>query len=326
MRQRRVGNSGLQVGRIGLGTLAWDGTTFEHEAREILKTFIEVGGTLIDTADAYGAGMAEEMLGELLAEQSIRDRVVLATKAGWYPGAVRERDASRIQLLRSLERSLRRLRTDYLDLWQLHTWDPHTPIDETLAAAVAAVESGKVRYVGVSNYCGWQLMLTSRLMANSHPGISIVSAQLEYSLLERGIEREVAAAAATEGIGLLPWSPLGRGVLTGKYRSATPTDSRAADPKYASFVAPYLDDRCARIVDAVTTAARGLDVHPAVVALAWIRDRPGVCAPIIGVRTVAQLRVVLTAEELQLPEAIGNALDDVSKPALGYPDHGWNQA
>jgi aryl-alcohol dehydrogenase-like predicted oxidoreductase len=181
-----------------------------------------------------------------------------------------------------------------------------------------AVRSGRVRYAGISNYSGWQTAAAASLAASG--GLPLVSTQVEYSLLQRGVEREVLPAAAAYGLGLLPWSPLGRGVLTGKYRHGTPADSRGGSAHFAGFVAPYLDDESRRIVDAVCTAAEGLGVAPLEVALAWVRDRPGVTAPIVGARTAAQLRGVLAVDELALPDEIRTALDEVSTPASGYPD------
>lgn len=300
--------------------MTWGRTTDEPEARQLLELFLSAGGNLVDTADSYGDGAAEQLLGSLLSEGSHREQVVLATKAGLLPGSDRRVDASRGRLLRSLEGSLRRLQVETIDLWQVHCWDPATPIEETLAAIDDAVRAGKARYVAVSNYSGWQLAQAAQLMLQLHPRATIVATQCEYSLVERGIEREVLPAAQALGVGVLPWSPLGRGVLTGKYRSATPSDSRAADSRFASFVAPFLDARSGHIVDAVCTAAEGLDVHPAEVALAWVRDQPGVTAPIVGPRKVAQLRTALAAEKLELPVAIRKALDDVSRPEMGYPE------
>lgn len=320
MQQRSVGRSGLRVSRLGLGTMTWGRSTDEHEARQLLDLFLAAGGTLIDTADTYADGAAERLLGSFLSEGSRRDQVVLATKAGLRPEEGRAVDSSRGQLLRALEGSLRRLQVETIDLWQLQCWDALTPIDETLAAVDDAVRSGKVRYVAVSNYSGWQLAQSAQLMLQLHPRAAVVGTQVEYSLLERGIERELLPAAQAFGVGILPWSPLGRGVLTGKYRSATPADSRAADSRFASFVAPFLDARCGHIVDAVCTAAEGLDRQPVEVALAWVRDQPGVTAPIVGARKVSQLRTALAAETLELPTAIMQALDDVSRPTIGYPE------
>ncbi len=323
MEQRALGSSGLRVGRLALGTMTWGRDTDEHEAREQLGAFVGAGGNLIDTADIYNEGDAERLLGRLLAEGSHRD-LLIASKAGSRPGTARRFDGSRRHLLNSLEGSLRRLGRDTIDLWQLHAWDSWTPLDETLAAIDAAVTSGKVRYVGVSNYSGWQLTQAATIQSLS--GVApIVAAQQEYSLVQRGIEREVIPAADALGVGVLPWSPLGRGVLSGKYRSSTPADSRAANPAYSTFVSPYLGEDSRAVVDAVCTAAQGLDATPIEVAIAWVRDQPGVVAPILGPRTAAQLHGALESEKLELPIALRQALDDVSRPEKSYPEYGWNQ-
>ena len=323
--QRSLGNTGLRVSRLGLGTMTWGRDTDDYDAREILTAFLEAGGTLVDTADVYTEGESELMLGRLLSEMDVRPRVVLATKAVSRPGTERRFDASRGHLLASLEGSLRRLKTDYVDLWQLHAWDPWTPLDETLAAADDAVRAGKVRYVGVSNYCGWQSAYAAAWQRALPGRVVIASNQVEYSLLNRGVEREVVPAALRLGLGLLAWSPLGRGVLTGKYRNGTPNDSRGASQSFAQFVQPYFTDRAAGIVDAVVTAANGLSVTPVEVALAWVRDQPGVTAPIVGPRTLAHAKSAVASEDVSLPAEIRTALDDVSAIDLGYPDHGWNQ-
>ena len=322
MEMRALGRSGLQVSRLALGTMTWGRDTDEHEARDQLLAFVEVGGTLVDTADVYADGRSEQIVGALVDEVG-RDSVVLATKAVSRPGTDRRRDASRGHLLGALEASLRRLGVDHVDLWQLHAWDPLTPVEETLGALDSAVASGKVRYVGISNYSGWQTATVTAHQAAVHAAARPVSTQMEYSLLQRGIEREVVGAAEAGGLGILPWSPLGRGVLTGKYRHGTPADSRAASSHFSSFIAPFLGERSRLIVDAVATAAEGLGVAPLEVALAWVRDRPGVVAPIVGARTAAQLRGALTVEELELPDEIVSALDEVSSPESSYPDSGW---
>lgn len=324
MEQRPLGRTGLWVGRFALGTMTWGRTTDEFEARDQLAAFLDAGGTLIDTADVYADGASETILGELLEEFEAREQVVVATKAVSVPSIDRRFDASKRHLLRTLDQSLRRLRVDAIDLWQLHAWDPLTPLEETLAAVDEAVTSGKVRYVGVSNYAGWQVSRAATWQQVSG-GAPLVAAQMEYSLMERGVEREIVPAAKVVGMGLLPWSPLGRGVLTGKYRHSIPIDSRAANADTASWVQPYMDERGRRIVDALATAAEGLGAAPSEVALAWIRDRPGVVAPILGARTTNQLISALGAEELVLPDEITYALDDVSSPHLGYPEAGWAQ-
>jgi len=246
--------------------------------------------------------------------------VVIATKAGLRPGHRRRRDASRGHLVRALDASLSRLGTDYVDLWQVHGFDPDTPLEETLSALEHAVASGRARYVGVSNYSGWQTARAATLQSGVPGRTPLVSTQVEYSLVERGIEREVLPACAALGLGVLAWSPLGRGVLTGKYRYGVPPESRAASPHFDRFVAPYLDPRCGGIVESVATAADGLGVTPQAVAVAWVRDRPGVSAVILGARTASQLVGVLASERVDLPTQIRLALDDVSLPVVGYPE------
>jgi aryl-alcohol dehydrogenase-like predicted oxidoreductase len=320
MRQRPLGRSGLAVSRLALGTMTWGRDTDPDDAAAQLKLYLEAGGTLLDTADVYGDGDAEAVIGSLLEDLVPRDDVLIATKAGLTPHGYRHRDGSRGHLLRSLDASLRRLGTDYIDLWQVHGYDPATPLEETLAAIDHAVNSGRVRYAGVSNFAAW---LTARAATwqSAYPGRApIVAAQMEYSLLERGVERELLPAAAALGIGLLPWSPLGRGVLTGKYRNGRPLDSRAATEHFAPFVRPYLEPRSSSIVEALVIAAAGLGVSPLEVALAWVRDRPGVSAPILGARTAAQLQGALRSEDLTLPAEIAAALDDVSAIDVGYPE------
>jgi aryl-alcohol dehydrogenase-like predicted oxidoreductase len=320
MQQRPLGRSGMAVSRLALGTMTWGRDTDTDDAAAQLKTFRDAGGTLLDTADVYGDGEAEEVIGALLGRLVPRDELVIATKAGLRPGMTRRRDASRAHLLRALDATLGRLGTDYVDLWQVHGYDGDTPLDETLAALDAAVSSGKARYVGLSNYAGWQTARAATWQLAWPGRAPLVSTQVEYSLLERGVEREVVPACAALGLGVLPWSPLGRGVLTGKYRSGVPADSRAATPHFERFMQPYLDSRAAGIVEAVATAADGLGVSPLEVALAWVRDRPGVVAPILGARTVGQLLGALQTEDIELPREIRIALDDVSQPPAGYPE------
>lgn len=324
MQQRPLGRSGVWVGRMALGTMTWGRQTDEYEARDQLAAFLDAGGTLVDTADSYAKGGSEDLLGTLIQEFDCRDDIVLATKAVQRPDTERRLDASRRHLLDALDASLKRLDVDHIDLWQLHRWDSWTPIEETLAALDYAVTSGKVRYVGISNFSGWQTARTCTLQ-QERGAARIITTQMEYSLIERGIEREIVPAAQSLGIGILPWSPLGRGVLTGKYRHSIPIDSRGGNPETSGFVGAYNNERSHRIVDAVCTAAEGLDAAPGEVALAWLRDRPGVVAPILGARTTSQLLSALASEELELPDEIITALDDVSEPDMGYPEAGWAQ-
>jgi aryl-alcohol dehydrogenase-like predicted oxidoreductase len=313
MKQRYVGSTGLRVSRLGLGTLTWGSDTPDHEAEDQLRAFVDAGGTLVDTAAGYAAGASESILGRLMQEVVPRDQLVVATKAGISrPRGEREVDVSRGALLRVLDESLIRLGTDYVDLWQVHTWSDHVPLDETLTALDYAVSSGRARYVGVSNYAGWQTAQAATHQASVPGRAKLASTQVEYSLLQRGAEREVAPAADALGLGIFAWSPLGRGVLSGKYRSGIPADSRGASPTFERYVGVHLNPRAAQIVEAVCKAAEGLELSPVEVALAWVRDQPGVSAPLLGARTVAQLTGLLTVEDVTLPDGIVDALDDVS--------------
>lgn len=311
MRHRRLGTSGLSVSRMALGTMTW-GTVLDDEVcREQLRMFLDAGGNLVDTAYGYGAGASEGIIGSLLDDVVPRDELVICTKAGIERrGTERVVDTSRGTLMRQLDTSLSRLGTDYVDLWLVHAWSDEAPLTETMSALEYAVGSGKARYVGVSNYSGWQSARAFSLLESAR--VPLVTNEIEYSLVHRDPERELSAAAESLGFGLLPWSPLGRGVLSGKYRGGVPSDSRAASRDFPNFVARFLDDRSTSIVEAVVTAARGLQVSATEVALAWLRDRPGVVAPIVGARTTAQLGTALSSEDVELPTQLVEALDEVS--------------
>jgi aryl-alcohol dehydrogenase-like predicted oxidoreductase len=274
--------------------------------------FADAGGNLIDTAAAYGGGDAERIIGKLIHTDLRRDELVIATKAGFvYRDGKQAIDTSRQALLTDLHESLRRLHTDHIDLWQLHAWGD-APLEESLAAIDTAVGAGSVRYAGVSNFVGWQTAQAATWQ-RAFPGrTKIASAQVEYSLLARRAEFEIIPALLAFGMGFFPWSPLGRGVLTGKYRAGIPKGSRAAAEHFSWFVEPYLGQRSSAVVDAVQVAAHGMELTPAQVALLWVRDAPGVTAPLIGPRNVAQLRPLLETEDAELPLEIAQALDDVS--------------
>jgi aryl-alcohol dehydrogenase-like predicted oxidoreductase len=314
MQQRAVGATGLTVSRLGLGTMSWGRETDEHEARDQLIAFAEAGGTLLDTAAGYADGAAEELIGQMIGDVVARDEVVIATKAGISRRrGERETYASRGRLLADLDASLRRLAVDHVDLWQVHTWVDGVPLEETLTALDLAVSSGRASYVGISNYTGWQTAQAATWQ-RAVPGRAVLaSTQMEYSLVNRRIEADVVPAAAALGLGILPWSPLGHGVLTGKYRSGIPSDSRGASESFGGLIERYLDARCQSVIEGVAKAAEGLGWSMAEVALAWVRDRPGVTAPIVGARTAKQLLGALGVEDLTLPPEIVAALDDVSE-------------
>ena len=310
MELRKAGATGLNISRLGLGTMTWGRDTDEHEAADQARAFLDAGGNFLDTAAVYGAGDSEKVIGGLIGSLFKRDEVVIATKGGIvFIDGVRTVNTSRGALLSELDGSLKRLGTDYVDLWQVHTWDENTPLDDTLAALETAYQSGRARYVGISNYSGWQ---TARAITKQELKAPIATTQNEYSLLNREIENEVLPCVTELNVGLLAWSPLGRGVLTGKYRNGVPSDSRGASPHFAGFVEPYLDERSQRIVEAVQVAADGLGYSPLEVALAWVRDAVGVTSAIVGARTGAQLRGILRSEEISLPGVVREALDQVS--------------
>lgn len=313
MELRTLGNSGLRVSRLALGTMTWGRDTDENEAADQLRSFLDYGGNFIDTAASYGDGDSERVIGGFLGTLVNRDQLVIASKAGIsYPEGKRVVDNSRKGLIAQLNGTLERLGVEYLDLWQIHTWDSTVPIEETLSVIDYAVNSGKVRYVGVSNFTGWQLALSVTKQNPIFGKAPIVSIQSEYSLVNRKVEREVLPAAMELSLGFLAWSPLGRGVLTGKYRNGVPSDSRGASGHFAGFVEPYLTGASRRIVDSVCVAAEGLGYSPLEVSLAWVRDGIGVTSAIIGARTAAQLQGALTVEEITLPDQVRTALDEIS--------------
>lgn len=313
MEKRRAGVSGLSLSRLGLGTMTWGRDTDEIEAADQCRAYLEAGGNFIDTAATYGDGDSERVIGGLIGTLFDRNDVVIATKAGLsFSNGVRTIDASRHNLIADLDKSLARLGTDYVDVWQVHAWDESTPLDDTLSALDYAYTTGRARYVGISNYSGWQIARAATKQQSNSMKAPLTTVQNEYSLLNRDVEIEVLDAAQECGLGFLAWAPLARGVLTGKYRKGVPSDSRGAAPHFAKHIEPYLDSRSSRIVEAVAVAAEGLGYSPLEVALAWVRDAPGVTTSLIGARTGAQLRGVLKSEEISLPEIVRNALNDVS--------------
>ena len=310
---RSLGQSGLEVSRLALGTMTWGRDTDEHEAAVQLRAYLDAGGNLLDTAAVYADGDSERVIGGFLGTLVPREELLIASKAGIsFKSGERKVSNSRTALLDDLEKSLARLGVEYIDLWQVHTWDEITPLDETLSAIDYAVMSGKVRYAGVSNFNAWQLTRASTLQNPLFGKVGLTAVQSEYSLLNRSAEQELLPASEYLGTGFLAWSPLGRGVLTGKYRGGTPSDSRGASPHFSGFISPYLNQRSRSIVDAVCVAAEGLGYSPLEVALSWVRDAPGVTSAIVGARTGAQLRGVLTVEEIELPEQVRVALDEIS--------------
>ncbi|MDT2007678.1 aldo/keto reductase [Rhodococcus opacus] len=307
MEQRSVGASGLRVSRLGLGTLTWGRDTDGDEAAAQIASFVDAGGTLVDTSPAYGDGVAQRILAELLDDVVPRTELVLSSSSGINPAGPSRIDCSRRGLVAQLDATLRELGTDYLDMWQVATWDPFTPVDEVAATLDFAVSSGRVRYVGARGYLGWQLATA----AGASRGTTLVATQVSTRCWRGASRRSWFRPRRTTGSVCSRRCPR-PGVLTGKYRNGIPVDSRGADDAHAQDVQSYLTDSSVRVVDAVVTAADGLGTSPLAVALAWARDRPGVASAVVGARDIAQLTGVLVAEELELPAAIAAALDDVS--------------
>jgi aryl-alcohol dehydrogenase-like predicted oxidoreductase len=308
MQQRYVGNSGLRVSSLSLGTMSWARETDEQDASELLRSFVDAGGTVIDTAASYADGQAEALLGSMLGDVVSRSEVVISTKAGISTSDGRRNvDTSRNGMLSGLDASLARLGTDYVDIWFAQAWDANVPLEETLSALEFAVRTGRARYAGVSNFSGWQ---TAKAAAVA--GFPLVASQSEYSLLQRKPEAELIPAIEDAGLGLFAWAPLGRGVLTGKYRGHIPAESRAAQKRLASYVEPYLEQPASRIVEAVAMAARGLGRSPIDVALSWLLSQHGVATAIVGARSVVQLKEVLDSQLTHVPAEIARALEDVS--------------
>jgi aryl-alcohol dehydrogenase-like predicted oxidoreductase len=311
MQQRYVGNSGLRVSALSLGTMSWARETDEQDASGLLRSFVDGGGTLIDTAASYADGQAEVMLGGMLGDVVARSEVVISTKAGLStPNGRRGIDTSRSGMLTGLDASLARLGTDYVDVWFAHAWDPNVPLEETLSALEYAVRSGRARYAGVSNFNGWQ---TAKAAAVA--GFPLVANQSEYSLLQRAPETELIPAVEDAGLGLMAWAPMGRGVLSGKYRGHIPSDSRAAQQRLASYVEPYLEAPASSVVEAVAMAAKGLSRTSLDVSLSWLLSQHGVATAIVGPRSPLQLKEILDSTLAPLPPEIAKALEDVSSPA-----------
>jgi aryl-alcohol dehydrogenase-like predicted oxidoreductase len=293
--------------------MTWGRDTDEIEAADQCRSYLDAGGNFLDTSPTYGDGDSERLIGGLITSLFKREDVVIGSKAGVNLNENSRRiNATRQFLIADLDRTLDRLGTDFVDLWQVHHWDELTPIDETLSALDYAYTTGRARYVGVSNYSAWQLARAATKQQSNSMKAPLASAQNEYSLLNRNVELEILEAADSCGVGFIAWAPLARGVLTGKYRKGVPSDSRAAAPHFAKQVEPYLDEHSARIVEAVVVAAQGLGYSPLEIALAWVRDAPGVTSALVGARTGAQLKGILKSEEIKLPYVVRSALNDVS--------------
>ena len=330
MNYRQLGHSGLRVSALTLGTMTFGGrgnfakvgsTDVETATRQV-DMCLDAGINLIDTADIYSDGLSEEIVGKALKGR--RDRVLLATKARMPMGdGPNDAGLSRHHLIRACEASLRRMGTDYVDLYQVHEWDGATPLEETLDALDHLVDSGKVRYIGCSNYAGWHLMKALGISERRRLQ-RFISQQIYYSLQARDAEYELVPVALDQGLGILVWSPLAGGLLSGKYRrdQEGPEGSR----HLTDWNEPPVRDeeKLYDTIDVLVEVAEARDVSPAQVALAWLLGRPGVCSVVVGARTEEQLADNLGAADLELSDDERARLDEVSAPPLLYPD--WHQA
>jgi aryl-alcohol dehydrogenase-like predicted oxidoreductase len=331
MEYRLLGRSGLKVSSISLGTMTFGGvgkfssvgSTDVAGARRQIDMCLDAGVNLIDTANVYSAGRSEEIIGEALTDGR-RDRVLLATKCRMRIGSdPNDAGASRFHIIRELEKSLRRLRTEYVDLYQLHQWDGQTPLDETLEALDSLVRAGKVRYVGSSNYSGWHMM-KALAVADSHGYTRYVSQQINYSLQAREAEYELVPIAIDQGVGVLVWSPLAGGLLSGKYRRGRPHPPGSR--RLTEWQEPPVRDEAALydIVEVLVEIGEARGVSAAQVALAWLLGRPAVTSVIVGARRDEQLVDNLAAARLGLSGEERSRLDKASALPLLYPY--WHQA
>ncbi len=330
MEYRQLGRSGLRISTLALGTAtfggkgglaAW-GDTDVAGARRLIDTCVDAGVNLIDTADAYSDGLSERILGEAL--QGSQADVLVATKARFSTGTgPNDAGLSRQHLIAACEASLRRLGRDHIDLYQVHEWDGQTPLEETLGALDALVRSGKVRYIGCSNFAGWQLMKAASVA--QHRGFEpFIAQQIYLSLQSRDAEHEVMPAAIDLGLGTLVWSPLAGGLLSGKYRRDATPEGAARHVGDWNEPPIYDHDRLYDTIDAIVEIASTRGAAPSQIALAWLLARPGVTSLVIGARTHEQLVVNLGAVDVHLTTAEADALDRVSRTPLPYPL--WHQA
>jgi aryl-alcohol dehydrogenase-like predicted oxidoreductase len=321
METRQLGSSGPVVSRFALGAMTFGGDADEATAHEVLDVYVDAGGTLIDTADTYGVGASERIVGRWLsARPGMRDGVLVATKGRFgYPGA----SLTPAYLRTAVDASLSRLGLDHVDLYQLHGPDEQHRVDEIVEFLTEIVAAGKARYVGVSNFAGWQVAKLARLLGEQG-GPPLVSQQIQYSLLARAVEWEVVPAGMDAGLGTLLYGPLGQGWLTGKYRrdQQPPAGTRVAQAGESTSEAWHRrnTEEVWSIIDVLRDVAHGHGVTPGHAALAWAADRPGVTAPIVGARTVAQMRESLAAATLHLDEKATRRLTEVSAPLTpNYP-------
>lgn len=318
MKYRLLGRSGLAVSELCLGTMTFGNTTSEQDSIEMIGRFYDKGGNFIDTADVYVSGRSEEIVGKAIRGK--RSETVLATKVRMATsGDINGVGLSRKHIMDGIEASVKRLQTDYIDLYQVHVWDQATPIEETLRALDDLVTSGKVRYIGCSNFFAWQLM-KSLALSDVNRYVRFVSIQPQYSLVSRQMDREMLSLCLEEKVAIIPWAPLGGGFLTGRYNRDIPTEGRLTSKVGESAWVNRASDHNFAILDAVVEAAKLLDKAPAEVSLRWLLQKEGITSPIFGARSLEQFEENMGAADWEMPVDIWDKLNEISALPDDYPN------
>ena len=317
-----LGHSGLRVSPLSLGTMTfgkdWGWGNTVEESYKIIQSYLDMGGNFLDTANLYTKGHSEKIIGDYIKKEKIRrDKLVIATKfyGNMYDGDPNGGGGSRKSMNAAVDHSLKRLQTDYIDLYWLHCWDRFTPIEETMSALDDLVKSGKVRYIGFSDTPAWKCA-QAQMIAKFRGWTPLIALQIEYSLIERTVEGELTPMAQEMGLGITPWSPLKGGILTGKYKRK---DAAKADPGRGEWVTRFLTDKNFDIVEVVEKVAKEVDSTPARVALAWVQQKPGVVSSIFGATSLKQLDENVADLKLKLSEKHLEELNEISKPPLDFP-------
>ena len=318
MQYRLLGRSGLAVSELCLGTMTFGNTTSESDSMDMIHRFLDRGGNFLDTANVYVSGRSEEIVGKAIQDR--RSEVVLATKVRFatssHPNGV---GVSRKHIMDGVEASLKRLQTDYIDLYQVHVWDHATPIEETLRALDDLVTSGKVRYIGCSNFFAWQLM-KSLATSDWNRYVRFISIQPQYSLVSREMDREMLSLCLEENVGVIPWAPLGGGFLTGRYSREEPTSGRLTTKLGESSWPNRASEQNFAVLNAVLNAAKELEKTPSQIALNWLLQRQGITSPIFGASTLEQFEDNMGSISWTMPESVWNRLDEASALPSEYPN------
>ncbi|WP_053376236.1 aldo/keto reductase [Paenibacillus sp. FJAT-27812] len=318
MKYNLLGKSGLAVSELCLGTMTFGNTTSEEDSIDMIDRFVDRGGNFLDTADVYVSGRSEEIVGKAIKNK--RSDIVLATKVRMTTSAnINGVGLSRKHIMDGVDASLKRLETDYIDLYQVHVWDHATPIEETLRTLDDLVTSGKVRYIGCSNFFAWQLM-KSLAVSDVNRYVRFVSIQPQYSLVSRQMDREMLSLCLEEKVGIIPWAPIGGGFLTGRYNREEPTEGRLTSKVGESAWVNRALDKNFLILDALLEAAKEQDKSPAQVALRWLIQREGITSPIFGASKLEQFEDNMGSIGWEMPSEVWNRLEQISALPDDYPN------